>query len=217
MDSELTSYEAALRDLLAEREEIDVLIDGMRRRIDRMSGTHRTQTSGNGKSIPDDAFFGLTIADAAKKYLSIVKQTKTTPEIGDALVAGGLKHSSADFSKTIRSILGPNNEFLRVNDKWGLSEWYPGAKRSKIGKAEAEKQPHKQKPAAKPLKNNAEMVLELLGRNPDRTFQAEAIAEAISADNLKSLRSLLSQMVKSGRVSKGTPTGYRANVGPVPE
>src|SRR2546428_644363 len=57
--------------------------------------------------VQHDSFFSMTIADAAKKYLTMVKGTKSTAEISAALEHGGLKHSSKDFPTTVRSILGP--------------------------------------------------------------------------------------------------------------
>ena len=60
MSSELSSYEAAIRDLEAERQEIDTLIDGLRRRMDKAgggTGSISAQRSIEASNIPDDAFF----------------------------------------------------------------------------------------------------------------------------------------------------------------
>lgn len=82
--------------------------------------------------VQHDSFFGMTIADAAKKYLSMVKRTQSTGEIAVALESGGLKHASKDFQQTLRATLGQKGElFLRVNGDWGLNEWYPGKGRGK--------------------------------------------------------------------------------------
>src|SRR5689334_9512097 len=77
-----------------------------------------------------DTFFSMTIAEAAKKYLNMVKITKSTADIAAALEVGGLKHSSKDFPANVRSIIGDREDFIRVpNGDWGLAEWYPGAGR----------------------------------------------------------------------------------------
>lgn len=65
MSSEMTSYEAALRDLEAERAEIDLLIEALKRRIARASGG-TTANGRPGATITDDAFFGMTVADAMR-------------------------------------------------------------------------------------------------------------------------------------------------------
>lgn len=90
--------------------------------------------------VRHDTFFAMTIADAAKKYLSMMKATKSTAVIAEALERGGLKHSSKSFPTTLRSVLGPREEFTRVpNGDWGLSEWYPGQGRGKKAKPEKPK------------------------------------------------------------------------------
>src|SRR5690349_1674026 len=116
----LSTFEAARRDLESEREELDLLIEGMRRRIARASGNpappaSRPATSGGEQDIPFDAFFRMTIGDAARKYLEITKQPRSTSEIGTALERGGLKHSSKDFGATLRVTLAAKPEFTRVN------------------------------------------------------------------------------------------------------
>src|SRR6267142_5730743 len=105
--SAISSYEAALQDLEAERDELNLLIEALKRRIAGAGG--RIVQSGRPASerdIPTDAFFNMTIADATRKYLEIVKQTKSTSEIAQALERGGIKHASKDFSTTIRTTLG---------------------------------------------------------------------------------------------------------------
>ena len=53
-----------------------------------------------------------------------------------ALEKGGLKHTSKDFGNTVYAVLsreqGKTGEIVRVNNAWGLSEWYPGLRRKNI-------------------------------------------------------------------------------------
>jgi hypothetical protein len=100
------------------------------------SETAASTASANGRAsdveVQHDSFFGMTIGDAAKKYLSMMKVTKSTADIAGALERGGLKHTSKDFPTTVRSILGPREDFTRVpNGDWGLAEWYAGKGRGK--------------------------------------------------------------------------------------
>ena len=99
----------------------------------RLKGEHQGNISvafpaasrGGDSEISHDSFFNMTIGDAAKKYLGMVKATKSTAVIANALEQGGLKHSSKNFATTVRSILGPREDFTRVpNGDWGLTEWY---------------------------------------------------------------------------------------------
>jgi hypothetical protein len=75
-----------------------------------------------------DAFFGMTVGDATKKYLNARKRTAPTKVIADALVAGGWKTASKNVSENIRAILSRNDDFVKINGEFGLAEWYPGRK-----------------------------------------------------------------------------------------
>ena len=75
-----------------------------------------------------DAFFNLTAADAAKKYLSAIKKTASVNTLADSLVAGGWKSSSKNIPENLRAILGRHPDFVRINGEFGLAEWYPGRK-----------------------------------------------------------------------------------------
>jgi hypothetical protein len=81
-------------------------------------------------AFANDAFFGMTIADAAKKYLAATKKTATARVISDALIAGGFKTSAKNFVENVRSILSRNSGIAFVNGEYGLAEWYPGRKSS---------------------------------------------------------------------------------------
>jgi len=79
-------------------------------------------------SFSNDSFFGMTIAEAAKKFLTATRKTATAKIIADALVAGGFKTSAKNFVETVRSIVSRHQYFAFVNGEFGLSEWYPGRK-----------------------------------------------------------------------------------------
>lgn len=82
-----------------------------------------------------DEFFGLSLPEAAKKYLKMVGRKRTLQDISEALKAGGVKSKSKDFPNTINSNLyrdskKPGSEFVQVAPgEWGLAEFYPGMKR----------------------------------------------------------------------------------------
>src|SRR5947207_12033245 len=60
--------------------------------------------------IPPNAFANMIIAEAAKKYLRIMRVPKPTDAIAGALVLGGLKHTARDFATTVRDTLGRYKE-----------------------------------------------------------------------------------------------------------
>ena len=84
-----------------------------------------------GAPIPSDAFFGMSISNAAQKYMNMRKKPATTPEIAEALEQGGFPHQSGNFANTIHSVLTRNSAgtapiFAKVKrGVWGLRAWYP--------------------------------------------------------------------------------------------
>lgn len=132
------NYEAVIADLEAKKDTLEKTIANLRQLISlgilglQVSGSF-TVSEQEG-SLPDDFFFGMGIADAAKKYLAVAKKTKTTREIADALERGGITHASQDFTKTVNTVLNTklreeNDEIIKVKEKWGLIGWYRGMKK----------------------------------------------------------------------------------------
>jgi hypothetical protein len=78
------------------------------------------------QNIPHDAFFGMTIPDAARKYLTWggSRKTKSNAELCDGLRAGGFQTSAVNFSESVRSTLSRNNDFVKIQGQWGMREWY---------------------------------------------------------------------------------------------
>src|SRR5665213_4513926 len=133
-DTAIQDVESQIADLQRTLETLLVL----KERHEALTGQSSSpRASGNPESISHDTFFGMTISDAAQKYLSMTKATKSTADIAAALEHGGLKHSSKDFPANVRSIIGQRDEFVRVpNGDWGLADWYPGLGRGRKVKPE---------------------------------------------------------------------------------
>jgi hypothetical protein len=92
------------------------------------------------------AFFGMTIADAAKKLLGGQRRQMSTSEIVPELEKGGVVLTSLDKVNTVGSILlrrfQTTGDIVRVSrGLWGLQEWYPGRRfpGGKNGKQEEQK------------------------------------------------------------------------------
>jgi hypothetical protein len=133
MANEQIDPEAVLADLIAKRDALDGAIAAIRAAY----GLAQPAPQGGSpvgrpidpSSIPDDAFFGLSIGEAAKKYLGIMKRKQSIREIAEALDNGGLPHSSTNFFNTVATMLNRaakgDPELVRVGrGEWGLAGWY---------------------------------------------------------------------------------------------
>jgi len=130
--ADTVDYRAVLADLKARKAALDQAIAA----IEGLAGEGPSGigSSVEGPSVPihADTFVGLNITEAAAKYLRIMgRPARTTEQVADGLVRGGLNVTQASVS----SILRKNNrtgegEVIKVGrGLWGLQEWYPGRPR----------------------------------------------------------------------------------------
>jgi hypothetical protein len=136
---------AVLRELEARRDKLNLTIENIREIIagspaptGRISPPGITATVG-ATEVTSDAFFGLSIPEAARKYLRMSKKPRSTSEICRALKEGGLTSTAKHFYSTVYPILERQQDIVRVGKNWGLLEWYPGMKGK--GKAKTEASP----------------------------------------------------------------------------
>jgi hypothetical protein len=231
-----TPYDSAIEELEGKIRQFQSVLETLKslRASQSSDGAWPAVTPGapreNDAEIRHDSFFGMTIADAARKYLTMAKQTKSTADLAEALEQGGLKHASKNFPMTVRAIMGQREGFVRVNNDWGLTEWYPGIGRGRKPKLEkparparkkktseaaappkkrpaAERPPHKKKrepePGSEPIKAR---ILKLLLSNPIQKFDAHEIAEKIQG-GAPSVAAALSVLFKEGKVAR-PETGF---------
>jgi len=137
------AYEAVLADLRAQRDQLDAAIAVLERRPGITPGSATAPPNSTGSvvavGLPSDAFFGMGLQEAIKKYLSMVKRKQSPKEIMDALERGGFQHTSKRFYGTVYTALSraaEAGEVVRVRDEWGLAEWYPGLRKEKRIKAQ---------------------------------------------------------------------------------
>jgi hypothetical protein len=99
----------------------------------------------HGGEVPAGAFFGKSIPEAAKLYLSIIKKKQTTKEISDALKGGGMETTSDNWEGIVGAGLNRAmkkvGEFVKVGRAWALAEWYPAGIRSSV----TQEKPNKRK------------------------------------------------------------------------
>jgi hypothetical protein len=137
LPQEPVDYEAVLADLEAKRAVLDSAIAALRQVANaggQLLPVGGLSGGGGDKaidpaSIRDDAFFGLSIGEAGKKYLQMVKRKQSVKEIADALERGGLPHTSANFVNTVGTMMNRaaagDPELVRVGrGEWGLAGWY---------------------------------------------------------------------------------------------
>lgn len=100
--------------------------------------------------IPAGAFFGKSIPEAARLYLTLVKKKRSTREIADALKAGGMESNSSNFVEIVGTVLNrvrKSGDMMRLSDGWALPEWYPPGFRNA---AQAQEKTKSKKRQAKP-------------------------------------------------------------------
>jgi hypothetical protein len=124
-----TPYDLVIADLENKRDQINAAIEMLRAlgatgAIALPLPLASPKPPASESDIPRDAFFGMTIPEAAKKFLSIVKATKSNSELCAALLKGGFKTQAANFGEVVRSTLQRHQDFVKVNGEWGLGEWY---------------------------------------------------------------------------------------------
>jgi hypothetical protein len=139
MPQDPAHYDAVITDLETRRDQMNAMIEMLKQ---MRSAVVITPVAGTlpampitimGPDIAHDAFFGMSLPEAAKKYLSIVKRTTPHPAFCDALLDGGFKTSATNFREVVRSTLSRHPDFVKISGQWGLSEWYGnrGARKSK--------------------------------------------------------------------------------------
>lgn len=212
-------YDAAIADLESRIDRLQGTLDTLRQlrtQADGAAQTPNTSRHGSDADIAHDTFFGMTISDAARKYLGMAKATKSTGEIAEALERGGLKHSSKDFPTTVRSIIGPRDEFLRTpNGDWGLSEWYPNMRKEKKPKENGKHE--KPRKSAKKKRSRADSnepkmedrIIALMTSDLVKSdWVSTEVAEALGA--LKpTVQSTMSRLVREGKGLIKMEKGYR--------
>jgi|HubBroStandDraft_5_1064220.scaffolds.fasta_scaffold459249_2 hypothetical protein len=132
------NYDAVLAELRAERDVLDTAIELLERMAAIPSAETRTSQprteSAQAQELADDSFFGMSIPDAIKKYLRIVKKKQSVNTIAKALEDGGLQHASKSFYSTVSTVtrrMEVRGEVVQIGKDWGLADWYPGLKRGK--------------------------------------------------------------------------------------
>lgn len=140
-----TNYQQLLADLEQEQENIERMIVWVKGKMQQADAVERivatgpkTGTDGRARlprvAMAADAFFRMSVPDAIKKFLNIVKAPRTAQDITAGLDAGGLTHQAKNLYATVYPTLLRMEEAGDVvrlgNRQWGLTEWYPGGRKT---------------------------------------------------------------------------------------
>jgi hypothetical protein len=216
MKLEGSPYDAAIADVEVRISALQVTLDTLKDLRAQSGGSVPTGSTGD---IPHDAFFQMTVVDAAEKYLRLAKKTKPNPELADALLKGGLKSTSQNFSEMVRSVLFRDSRFVRVNSEWGLSEWYPGMRKARAGTPETPPEP--KAPNQPPTKAAAQKktgfspdslkgrTLGLLDSNATETFDSPKIAGRLNAE-APSVSAALASLYADGLILRPKRSQYKS-------
>src|ERR1700737_3539715 len=92
------------------------------------------------QEIQPDTFYGMSIAEAAKKFLTMSgRKPQTTDAITDALARGGLSANRDSVGTILVRIANQEGDIVRVGrGLWGLLDWYPGRARKVKRKTDSE-------------------------------------------------------------------------------
>lgn len=171
MSTQPFDYAAILADLEMKRSAIETSIASLRSAmgLGALGQSSDLPASAPGQSvslhngeIPNGAFLGKSIPDAARLYLEILKKKQTSREIAEALAKGGMESTSKNFGAIVHNVLdrarkAPNSTIVKLGGHWGLASWYPkgvvstnAAMRSAAKRSQKKQRKSKKTEGAKP-------------------------------------------------------------------
>jgi len=177
MSEDSNPYAAVLADLEKERDQITGMIAMIKRRMGLSSeestpaptSANNSVSSHENAEIRSDTFFGLSISEAIKKYLAMVKRPQRATDIAKALDEGGLLHSSKSWQATVQTTLTRmKGVVVRVPNGWGLMEWYPGRNFEKTAKPA---------PPKKKVRPKKKVSVEAKKKSPPKTTSEPSVSD----------------------------------------
>ena len=127
MIAQLKEQQTALGQAIGALEKLESLGFGSMQAPNELGGGG----SGISRAVEPDTFYGMSIAEAAKKYLNMSgKKPQTTDAITDALGRGGVNATRDSVGTILVRVANQDGDIVRVGrGLWGLFEWYPGRQR----------------------------------------------------------------------------------------
>ncbi|HXT62906.1 MAG TPA: hypothetical protein VN696_07715 [Pyrinomonadaceae bacterium] len=188
------NYNAVLADLEARKTQIESAIAAVKTILASAGVLGDGSTGGviSPDNIPVGAFLRLSIADATKKFLDMVKTKQSVPQITQALEKGGLPPAKTN---TVYAVLRRREsdigDIIRLGDEWALAEWYPNnpnlRKRTEKPTKSGKKRSKKKAPKAAKTPSKADAAEKIL--LAERPLHAKLIAERLVAEHGKNATS----------------------------
>ena len=250
-------YRVVLADLEAKRAALDAAITSFKAAMPALLGGHLAVrvadmagnmvdasplvAIGGVQEVPAGAFFKKGIVEASKLYLDLVKKKQTTKEIVAALKQGGMESTAKDFEGMVGIVLqraskNPKSGIMKLQDTWGLAQWYPAAFRLTQEKSEQKKNGKTHKRAKKAAKSKPrkevmgkppataateprgleERIFGVLSSNQMTAFSSAEIANSLQA-NAGGVALALGRMAAKNKAEKLSAGKYRAFSGKIKE
>lgn len=241
--AETANYQAVLADLMARYTRLGQLIAGIRAEMGQPDSSLGPELEA-GAVVPmgpvdvtlhADTFFGLSIVEAAKKYLRMARRAQHVTAIAAALEQGGLKKPTDNVLYGVLVRAAKGRDVIKVGKgMWGLSEWYPraakepavvkerrGARRAKAKtsgrsrRAGRVARPADSRPApaaaAQPGARLADVATEII-RGAGKPIHATEITKLVNERGVKMARlpieGYLNKQVRAGKLRKTAPSTF---------
>jgi DNA-directed RNA polymerase delta subunit len=181
-----TQYDAVLADLYAKRDEIDsaintiLFLQGSGSTVASTANANGAVRATRAGAIPSNAFFGMSLVDAAKKYIELSQAKRTLAQIVKGLEEGGMPpQKPGTVYAALRRRESTVGDIMKLGEEWGLKDWFAGISvgesakttKGKKGKKKSAKKAANKK-AAKPSATKPQLVV--VESKPEEATQAKA-------------------------------------------
>lgn len=132
------NYAVVLADLEARRASLDAAIAAVRAVMGQgpaengsggasgSSGEPGRSTPGETSDVRPGTFHGLSVSEAARKFLEMTKTKQRTKDIVEAIQKGGIESTADSFYSNVYTTLRRRKkDFKRLGKYWVLVEWNP--------------------------------------------------------------------------------------------
>lgn len=173
-------YAAVLADLEARRAALDGVIAVLKQLVgtgaleailvpptgDKAEGGMARTAAATPSEVAPGMFHGLSVSEAARKFLEMKKAKQRTVDIAAALRQGGIESTAANFYGNVFTTMKRRKDFIKLGKFWALAEWHPTRtpgptkppKRGRAGKprgVKRKRQPSQPAPSGTPTPSEA--------------------------------------------------------------
>jgi hypothetical protein len=234
MSAQAIDYAAMLANMEAKKAALEAAIASLRAAL-AMGALGSSSSSDEGATVslgsmmyggdvPNGAFLGKSIPEAARLYLEIIKKKQTSREIAEALQKGGVESTSKNFIGMIGPVLerarrNANPVIVKVGNQWGLSSWYPKGILNATAPPAAKRKAVKKRKKAAEAKAAATEPASVAGKASDRAvaFMSSKPGTAFAVADVgahigmgtKGARLVLGKLAKAGKIEKSGVDLYR--------